>query len=310
MYSQPNFDSTAPEPSRQGSNLVVRRAGQRLENSLIRPVNKLAFSAFGVGFALSADTGDILQDCLQYLPPGWTRTSSECVDAQYSVTHHPQSVTTGRGMFGLAKNGRELFRCSDRTEFLERFGSIVALHVADNSRKLVFIHAGVVGWGDQAIVIPGRSFSGKTTLVAELVRAGATYYSDEFAVVDRHGRVHPYPRPLQIREGRTYRQTCCPVESLGGIAAETPLPIGVVIFSRYQEGASWLPQELSPGIGCLRMLDNTISARSAPAIALTTLKRVASRAVAVSGLRGDTPQIIQWIIANFSHLQSRSTHSA
>jgi hypothetical protein len=38
--------------------------------------------------------------------------------------------------------------------------------------------------GPLAILIAGRSFSGNTTLAAELVRAGATYYSDEFKVVD------------------------------------------------------------------------------------------------------------------------------
>jgi uridine kinase len=41
------------------------------------------------------------------------------------------------------------------------------------------------------IAIPGRSFSGKTSLVTALVRAGAVYYSDEFAVIDRDGLVRP-----------------------------------------------------------------------------------------------------------------------
>jgi hypothetical protein len=268
-------------------------------------MDKLSFSAFGVGFTISADTGNILQDCLKYLPPGWTRTSSKRVNAQFSVTHRPQSVTTAGGTFGLARNGRELFRCDDRTEFLERFGSILALHVADNARKLVFIHAGVVGWGDRAIVIPGRSFSGKTTLVAELVRAGATYYSDEFAVVDRNGKVHPYPQPLQIRDPHTYRQTRCPVVKMGGLTGESPLPIGLVVFCQYKEESTWLPQTLSPGVGCLQMLNNTISARSAPAIALSALKQIASSAVIMKGLRGDCSQVIQWITTHFGSLKSR-----
>src|SRR5262245_29166046 len=64
--------------------------------------------------------------------------------------------------------------------------------VAQRSRAMLFVHAGVVGWRGLAIVIPGRSHSGKSTLVAELVRRGAVYYSDEFAVLDETGRVHPY----------------------------------------------------------------------------------------------------------------------
>ncbi len=303
MYSQLNFESVS-ETSSRGSKPAAGPADNRLETSLIRPKDKLSFCSFGVSFAISADTGNILQDCLKYLPPGWTLTSSRCADILYSVTHRPQSVTTARGTFGLARDGRGLFRCDDRTEFLERFGSLVGLHVADSSRKLVFIHAGVVGWGDRAIVIPGRSFSGKTTLVAELVRAGATYYSDEFAVVDRSGRVHPYPQPLQIRDPYTYHQTRCPVVKLGGLTGKSPLPIGLVVFCQYKEESTWLPQELSPGVGCLQILNNTISARSAPAIALSTLKQVALNAVIVKGLRGECSQVIQWITTQFGSLKS------
>ena len=222
------------------------------------------------------------------------------MSTEYSVTYHSESGRRLKAYLVLTKDGRELFRCNDRTEFLERFGSIVALHVADNSRRLVFIHAGAVGWGGRAIVIPGRSFSGKTTLVAELVRAGASYYSDEFAVIDQQGRVVPYPQPLQLREPHSYRQTRCPVERTGGAQrAIAPLPIGLILFSKYKEEASWLPQRLSPGIGCLQMLNNTISARSAPAIALRTLNQVVSKAVIVKGVRGDASKIVQWIIAHF-----------
>ena len=72
-------------------------------------------------------------------------------------------------------------------------------HVADHATDGFFIHAGVVAHRGRGIVIPGDSFSGKTTLVAELVRAGAGYYSDEFAVIDAEGLVHPYARPLSFR---------------------------------------------------------------------------------------------------------------
>ena len=66
------------------------------------------------------------------------------------------------------------------------------MHLAERARNRIFIHAGVVGWQGRAIVIPGRSFSGKSTLVAALLQAGATYYSDEFAVLDGRGYVHPF----------------------------------------------------------------------------------------------------------------------
>ncbi len=296
-----NVDLTVA--SRQGAFSVGNR---RLITVRSKPPQRrqgLSFSAFGVGFSISATCDKLLRDCLSYLPCR-AETVSKCNQAVSFVTYRLKASTGTRSTFTLTKDSREVARCCDRTEFLERFGSIVALHVADNSRERIFMHAGAVGWGDRAIVIPGRSFSGKTTLVADLVRAGATYYSDEFAVVDPQGRVHPYAQPLQLRDSGTYRQTRCPVERLGGLAGEAPLPVGLVVFSQYNPESTWVPQELSPGIGCLQMLDNTISARSAPEIAVGTLKQVASSAVMVKGLRGDGSQVIQWIIAQFGPLAS------
>ena len=65
--------------------------------------------------------------------------------------------------------------------------------------------------------LPGHSFSGKSTLVAALVRAGAVYYSDEFAVLDPDGFVHPYAKALSLDVARQ-------VEELGGVAGDEPLP--------------------------------------------------------------------------------------
>jgi len=153
--------------------------------------------------------------------------------------------------------------------------------------------------------MPGRTFAGKTTLVADLVRKGATYYSDEFAVLDRAGRVHPYARPLQIRDQHTHRQTQCPVERLGGVAGRDPLPVDLVIVSRYRKGSQWRPKTLSTGAGFLELLNNTVSARSAPEIAFKTLKQAVSSAVMVKGSRGDTPQLIEWIAQQFDSPRTR-----
>jgi hypothetical protein len=197
-----------------------------------------------------------------------------------------------------------ILKCSDRRDLLERFGSVVSLHVAETSPHRTFVHAGVVGWGKAAILIPGRSRFGKTTLVAALVRAGAAYYSDEFAVVNRHGKVYPYPRDLQVRENGSSRQTPRNVEELGGINGTRPLPVGLVIVSRHQAGALWSPRELSPGIGLLHILDNTVSARTSPATVLSSLKHVVSDARIVRGVRGEASAVVDWIAAHFGSPQT------
>jgi hypothetical protein len=259
----------------------------------------LSFIAYGVRVGIRANRSEVLDECLEYLPVGWKRSSSSTVARLYSIFCEDYLAADGACNFRLFRNGKELFCGPDKRELFERFESEVTLHVAEMTHRRVFVHAGVVGWGGSAILIPGRSFSGKTTLVANLVRAGATYYSDEFAVLDRHGRVHPYAQPLQIRENGSRRQTKHTVEQLGGVAGCVPLPVALIVLSSYRSGAKWRPKHLSPGQGLLGILDNTVSARRSPGPALRTLKAVVSRAFTIKGVRGEANQIVDWISTYF-----------
>jgi hypothetical protein len=138
--------------------------------------------------------------------------------------------------------------------------------------------------------------SGKTTLVAELVRAGATYYSDEYAVLDAQGQVHPYPAPLSIRQAEGNRPRKCSVEALGGRRGEGPLSVGLVVVSEYQRGAVWQGRPLSAGRGVLALLANTVSIRRQPAIALAVLQRVVARAPVLEGVRGEASETVQSLL--------------
>ena len=88
---------------------------------------------------------------------------------------------------------------------------------------IAVVHGGVVGHDGRAILLPGPTGAGKSTLVAELVRRGALYFSDEYALIDGAGRVHPYPRPLLLRDesgdGRPVLAT-----DLGGTVAWSRFP--------------------------------------------------------------------------------------
>ena len=262
-------------------------------------VHQLTFRCFEVCFHLSADQETLIQDSLAYIPLECEPCYPISVSLQYSLVHCSDSSKSQQNSYELYRNGQRLFTGGDRRALLERFSSIISLDVAEASPARTFVHAGVVGWGKSAVLIPGRSFSGKTTLVAELVRAGATYYSDEFAVIDKLGMVFPYARPLQVRENGSFRQTQRPVEDFGGVAGIQPLPVKLVIASRFAPGAQWNPRPLSPGIGLLKILDNTISARRSPAVVLSTLKQVVSDALIVRGVRGEASQVVEWITAHF-----------
>ena len=171
------------------------------------------------------------------------------------------------------------------------------LLTAYRAQDCLFVHAGVVGWQGRGILIPGRSLTGKTTLVKALVEAGATYYSDEFAVLDKAGRVHPYPLPLSIREDGSLRRHKTPVESLGGQAGAEPLPVRLVVVTHYQPHARWQPQTLSPAQAMLALMDNTVAARREPQYTMPILRQAVLGAKTIHSKRGEakrvTPALLQ-----------------
>jgi hypothetical protein len=233
------------------------------------------------------------------LPPGWTPSPSPVVGRLYSVFVGGESPRAGMRRLHLAyANTLRIARTADLEAVLEGFESDLRLYIAERALGRVFVHAGVVAWRGRAIVIPGRSFSGKSSLVAALVRAGATYYSDEYAVFDARGRVHPFPAPLSLRGAEGERPTKHSPESLGGRPGTRPLPVGLVAVSEYRQGARWRPRRLTPGQAVLALLAHTVPARERPAAALATLKRAVVAAPVLKGTRGEASEVADVLLEN------------
>jgi len=169
--------------------------------------------------------------------------------------------------------------------------------VADLSRREIFIHAGVVEWRGRAIVIPGKTFTGKSSLTAAFVRAGARYLSDEFALIDEEGRVRPYAKTLSLRlNGGTAKAVDTPVEQIGGTQAKRAVPVGCVIVTSYREGSRWRPRRLTPGETVLALLKNTIPARRRPKDAMARLRSVALAAEGWKGTRGEADEMVRQLL--------------
>ncbi|MBA3766999.1 MAG: hypothetical protein H0W99_08435 [Acidobacteria bacterium] len=249
--------------------------------------------SYGVRAGIRANDPKVLDRAMQCLPHGWKQSSSSSVvERLYSLIVRDDDRKSKVRRFNLLYGNIErLARATDAEQVFEIFESNLRLHVAEAAPRRVFVHAGVVGWRERAILIPGRSFSGKTTLTSELVRAGATYYSDEYAVLDERGHVHPFLKPLAIREEGSARQKNMDVEALGGTSGAKPLRVGLVIASEYKSGARWQPRRLSAGQGALALLANTVSARRQPEAALSTLQQIVTYAPVLSGKRGEAKKM-------------------
>jgi hypothetical protein len=250
----------------------------------VSEVDNIAFESFGVRVLVASDAPEVFERMLDLLPPDAEPCPPTDVEASFAI------LSDGNGTYRFERDDSPVSKDIDLPFALALIEGQLRIFVGLHAPGMIFVHAGVVTYNDRAIVVPGLSFSGKTTLVLALVRAGATYFSDEFAVIDQAGLVHPFTKPLSIRD-HAQVQRDHHVEHLGGIAGVDPAPIGVVLFTEYRSGAPWEPTPLSAGRAVLTMLENTLPARQRTEEALRVLKRVVDGAVVLEGERGEAQEI-------------------
>jgi len=256
----------------------------------------MAFTAFGVRIGVRVNNKTTLKALVERLPPGARPVHARTTNHLYSMTGFANGSSGRVARFNLGYwNLSRFARTRSFDDLLEQFESHLQLTVAEYAPRRVFVHAGVVGWKGKAILIPGLSFSGKSTLVAELLRAGATYYSDEYAVVDADGRVHPYARDLRMRSADAIRIKRMRAADFGVATGSRPLPIAIVISTTFKEGSRWRPRELTQGKSVLELLANTVSARSQPEMALSFLTKAVHSAASFKGVRGEASEIVDWL---------------
>lgn len=231
------------------------------------------------GFSAGIRTDDAgMRRVLADRIPGAELLDSGVPDRLYSVRSSGSGYLVRAGEHTLARS------LSSR-EALDRVAREIELAAAGSAPGEIFIHAGAVGWRGGAIILPGRSFTGKTSLVVELLRRGATYYSDEYAVFDSLGRVRPYARPLRIRCGSRFRT--CTARDFGAAVGSEPLGVSLIVFTKYIPQAAWRARPVTPGNALLRLMANAVPVRKRPSETMLSLGPAVLRSRSFCTLRGD-----------------------
>src|SRR3954447_21305911 len=251
--------------------------------------HRIAFEAFGVPISLEVSSAELLSRVQPVLPP--SRRPCESVPEE----HEFKLLTRDGVSYRVEHPSASLAGSCDLDVALGVLDAELRTFVATGAPDHVFVHAGVVAFEDRAVVIPGPTFSGKTSLVAECVRAGALYYSDELAALDRNGLVHPYPKPLSMRVNG-FSQTDHDVGVLGGSAGTRAVPVGSIIFAQYRPDAAWRPRHVSPGDAVLALLANTAQAHERPGEVLAAITRAVDGAVLLEGERGDAGEVVEQLL--------------
>jgi hypothetical protein len=260
-----------------------------------------AFNSYGVHVGVRVNDAAVLPRLIDRVPPGSKPIDSEIVDQLYSVVIGGDSSSTPIKRYHIAYWGpQRVARSLDLDTVLDSFESNLQITVAEWSPLFIFVHAGVVEWKGKAILIPGLSCSGKTTLVKRLVEAGARYYSDEYALLDTRGWVHPYPRPLGLRSKDSGRTEKICAEDLGGVTGTAPIRVSLIVMTRFEAGAIWRPRRVSAGKGVLELLSHTVNARRRPNMVLKTLPKVVADGILLKGIRGEANKTADAILDRVS----------
>jgi len=231
----------------------------------------------------------VLERLSAFLPPGSVPSASSVVKDLYSLIVGSNGEGSKIRRYNLLYAGSaQLARTMDLGEVFEALEGHLHRLVALRAPRKLFVRGGVVGWRDRAIVLPGDPAE-VSPLVATLVRAGATYYSDKYAVLDERGHVHPYLTPLFDPDASGQPETKTPTESPSDRNGRQPLPVGLIALPAKEPETLSGPRALSPGQAVLALLGHTVASRLRPVYALKTLERVVADATTLEIPRGQSP---------------------
>jgi hypothetical protein len=146
------------------------------------------------------------------------------------------------------------------------------------------IQAAVVTWHNRAILLPGGAETGRCALVAELVRAGATLYSDSYAVLDPAGVVHPFP--VASRGSRT----------------DPSVSVGVVAMMQFHPGRLWRLDTVCAAAAALELLANAIGVRDATIF--QAVNHAVNGSIALQGRRGPAAPVARALLEHIARWPS------
>lgn len=258
---------------------------------------RFCLECYGSKINIRTDYGNLKSELLKYIPV------IKQLDG-FDELSNTVSLITGQG-----KNTNGLYFNNEPAMLFDRFeedsiefaaDKILMIMAAVSLPSKIYLHAGAVVWNGFGILIPGTSFSGKTTLVKEFIEAGADYYSDDCIVLDDRGNMLPFPRDLAIRtdNGRVFKNAAN-FGAKNGIGKEK---IKLILFADYVKNSVWKARKLTGGESVLKLMDNFYyrsSVGHAPSEIIKILTNLTNQTLVYGGERGDASQIIRWVARNF-----------
>jgi hypothetical protein len=258
---------------------------------------KHTFESYGVIVCLSSNDKRLLDDAIAVAERSLIGNLKARGPVNDEGAQHFELIRSSRQYYQVYLNGMRISSGPTRWKFLKFFDGLLRVTVGEHSPQFVFIHAGVVAWNGRALLLPANSFDGKSTLVTELVKLGAVYYSDEFAIVDKEGLVHPFARPINRRtDDGKFIPYEIQLDEIGGAVGSRPIRCGMLLLTRFEKGSHFSPRHLSKGEAILELVNFALSVRVNPEFTFRVLNNLLEDAILLSGRRPEAKQFAKRIL--------------
>jgi hypothetical protein len=284
---------------------------RRLENWTWRA--KICFASYGVVTTIRVTEPAALVPIKLRLPPGWREIKESADEPEYSLVVGNESLPPGLQHLHLLFRAGMLIAAAYKLEpVLGALESELDRRIAMNAAgDHIFIRAGAVGWRGHAIVLGGSEQSERSVLIAGLLRAGASYYSDRYAVLDLDGRLHPYARPLWLSSGaQDYPVRYLP-EDLGARTGVHSLPVRTVVFADYRSGAGPKLYPLTRSAAAAQLMANAVSRQVPGSLIQESIAKTLAQAWTLEGVCDEAESTLNLLLGRQRrrHLKVLRKHS-
>lgn len=253
-------------------------------------------SAFGAVVEITSPDRETLEQCTATLPGYWLKSEGRRPDICFNI-NTPTHELEGERHFLFQENGIPLRFTINGAQAQHLLAKRMDYLLGAYARDCAFLHSGIVLHEKQAILIPGLSHAGKSTLTAALVQIGAHYVSDDIAVLDRGGRAYFLSRAVNLRQD-VAEMFDLPSAAHAECLHEGTVPVKAIMLLNYHKSESSLKlSPLSKGEAVLQLIANSMNGRQQPETVIHCCGAAVRQAICCQGVRGEAETVAPLILS-------------
>jgi|SRR5271166_2951990 len=163
--------------------------------------------------------------------------------------------------YSIRHNDTEVSRTHSRLDAILELNACLINFFIEACTEFLWLHAGAAARGGLAVLFPGPSMRGKSTIVSRLLSLGWTYLGDEMIALSiENGKVYPFPQAPTLRTpigGSELSEKLSIPKTLSVVdpdrIARKPMTVGAIVFPAFRPSARGILVNYGPSAAALEL---------------------------------------------------------